>query len=236
METANAAYPSAKVAKIGSISILRVDRPDGGKLVAYSDFRGVVWQVRFDGDPREGGSLQIPCGGDFYLQSSHGNFDNAADELGCKSIARSNPDTNSYVLPDRSVLTASFYGPGDGGLRTALWSVSGIPASWTVTPATPTGSCTMPEEEAAVVKRAPLDISPSDAQKALAAGASPDMDVEVMLGPDGLVKRASMFRSSGSAVLDDAAIAAVVNSAYRPKRIQCAPTYGVYQFPFKVPH
>jgi TonB family protein len=236
METANAAYPSVKVARIGSISILHVERTDGGKLTAYSDFRGVVWQVRFDGDPHERGSLQIPCGGDFYLQSSHGNFDNAADELGCKSIARSNPDTNSYVLPDRSVLTASFYGPGDGGLQTAIWSVSGIPASWTVAAVTPTGSCTTLGEEAAVVKRAPLDISPSDAQKALAAGASPDMDVEVMLGPDGLVKRASMFRSSGSAVLDDAAIAAVVKSVYRPKRIRCAPTYGVYQFPFEVPH
>lgn len=62
------------------------------------------------------------------------------------------------------------------------------------------------------------------------------MDVEVLLGPDGLVKRASMFRSSGSSVLDDAAIAAVENSIYRPKRIRCTPTYGVYQFPFEAPH
>ncbi len=234
MEAANAAYPNAKLAKIGSISILHLDRPDGGKITAYSDFRGVVWQVRFDGEPHERGSLQIPCGGDFYLQSSHVNLDNAADELGCKSIARSNPDTNSYVLPDRSVLAASFYGPGDGALQTAIWSASGIPASWTVPAAMPTGSCITPGEEAAVVKRAPLDVSAPDAQKALAAGASPDMDVEVLLGPDGLVKRASMFRSSGSAVLDDAAVAAVESSVYRAKRIRCVPTYGVYQFPFEV--
>jgi TonB family protein len=236
IETATAVYPQAKVSKIGSISILHIDRPDGGKLTAYSDFRGAVWLVRYDGVLHERGSLEIPCGGDFDLQSSHVNLDNAADQLGCKSIARSNPDTNAYMAPDRSVLVASFYGPGDGALQTAIWSLSGIPASWTVPVAMPTGTCTMAGEEAVVAKRAPLDVSPSDAQKALAAGASRDMDVEVMLGPDGLVKRASMFRSSGSALLDDAAIAAVVNSVYRPKRIRCVPTYGVYQFPFEVPH
>jgi TonB family protein len=235
IETASALYPQGKVSKVGSTSILRVDRPGGGKLTAYSDVRGLVWQVRFDGDPHERGSLQIPCGGDFDLQSSHGNLD-AADELGCKSIARSNPDTNAYILPDRSVLVASFYGPGDRALKSAIWSVSAIPASWTVPGVTPSGPCNTPAEEAAVIKRAPLDVSPSDAQKALAAGASADMDVEVLLGPDGLVKRASMFRSSGSTELDDAAIAAVEKSVYRPKRIRCLPTYGVYQFPFEVPH
>jgi TonB family protein len=232
MERAAAAYPLANVTKVGAISILHADRPDGGKLTAYGDFRGVVWLVRFEGVPHERGSLQLPCGGDFDLQSSYENLADGAAKFGCTAI----PHAFAYSLPDRSVLVASFYGPHDGALQTATWSVSGIPASWTVPAAVPTGACNTAGEEAVVVKRAPLDVSPADAQKALGAGASPDIDVEVLLGPDGLVKRASMFRSSGSSVLDDAAITAVENSIYRPKRIHCTPTYGVYQFPFEVQH
>jgi TonB family protein len=230
---ASAAYPQATVSKVGAISILRWKRPEGGKLTAYTDANGSIWLIQFDGDPHEKGDVQIPCGGNFDLKSSHVNLNNAAAHLGCIPVRAA---MSAYTLPDRSLLAASFFGPGDGALQTVTWSIYNNPASWASPAATPPAACTIAGQEAVVLKRAPLDIPASEVSKALAAGASPNMDVEVMLGPDGLVKHASMYRGSGSDEFDDAAIAAVQSSVYRPKRIHCTPTYGVYQFLFEVPH
>jgi hypothetical protein len=79
IESAAAQYPQGKLTKIDSISILRWNRPDGGRLTAYSDFQGNVWQVRFDGAIHERGTLQLPCAGEFDVTSSHVNFEFATD-------------------------------------------------------------------------------------------------------------------------------------------------------------
>jgi TonB family protein len=227
---AAALYPQGTVTKVGRISILRWNRPDGGHLTAYSDYLGNVWQIRFDGVLQERGTLQLPCGGDFDITGSHINYDVAAESLHCK---RSSPSDNTYSLPDGSVTTAEFFGPGDRSLQSAVLSATGLPPTWPATPSAGQSNCDVPNREAGMLHRADLRL-PSDAVKHGATGTLTPMRVLVLLGPDGLVKRASMWTSSGNDEFDDAAVAAVQQSTYRPKLSECAPTYGVYVFPYVV--
>jgi TonB family protein len=231
IESAAAQYPQGKLTKIDSISILRWNRPDGGRLTAYSDFQGNVWQVRFDGAIHERGTLQLPCAGEFDVTSSHVNFEFATESSHCK---RPPSGGNTYTLPDGAVTTVDFFGPGDESLQTAVLAAVGIPSTWPNTPSAGQSNCDVPNREAGVLHRANLQLSESALRKAAGGVALTRMQVVVLLGPDGRVKQASMWTSSGNDELDDAAIAAVQQSTYRPKLSQCAPTYGVYLFPYVV--
>ena len=230
IETASAVYPQGKLTKVGSISILRWDRPDGGRLTAYSDYLGDVWQVRFDGAISERGTLQLPCAGQFDVTSSHVNFEYAAESLHCK---RPSSSDNTYTLPDGAVTTVAFFGPGDGALQTAVLAATGIPSTWPDMPSVGQSSCAVPNREAGVLHRANLQFSERSFGR-VAAGTLTRIQVVVLLGPDGRVKRASMWTSSGNDELDDGAIAAVQQSTYRPKLSACTPTYGIYLFPYVV--
>jgi TonB family protein len=230
IETASAVYPQGKLTKVGSISILRWDRPDGGRLTAYSDYLGDVWQVRFDGAISERGTLQLPCAGQFDVTSSHVNFEVAAESLDCK---RPSSSDNTYTLPDGAVTTVDFFGPGDGSLQSAVLAATGIPSTWPDTPTVGQSNCDVPNREAAVLHRVNPQF-PKSALRHAAAGELTPVQVAVLLGPDGLVKRASMWTSSGNDELDDAVIAAVQQSTYRPKLSQCVPTYAEYLFPYVI--
>jgi TonB family protein len=79
-----------------------------------------------------------------------------------------------------------------------------------------------------------MQLTPDEIRQGLAAGATPAMSVEVFVETDGSVTRASMYKSSGSDVFDNAAMSAARRSVYRPKFANCKPAMGVYLMPFIV--
>jgi TonB family protein len=125
-----------------------------------------------------------------------------------------------------------FFDPGDGSLQTAVLAANAIPSTWPEAPSTGRSNCDVPNREAGILHRANPQL-PSSFRHG-ATGKLISMQVVVLLGPDGLVKRASMWKSSGDDDLDDAAIAAVQQSTYRPKLSGCTAAYGVYIFPYVI--
>jgi TonB family protein len=52
--------------------------------------------------------------------------------------------------------------------------------------------------------------------------------VKVLIGPDGSVQNAMIYRSSGNTALDNAAVTAAKAATYSPKVVNCQPAAGVY--------
>lgn len=92
--------------------------------------------------------------------------------------------------------------------------------------------CPVPNYEAVIAKAVRPDVSSTDIEKAKEMGAKMSVVVRIVVGPDGKVKEATIYKSSGNMTLDYAALQAARASTYKPKVIQCKPVSGVYQFPF----
>lgn len=58
--------------------------------------------------------------------------------------------------------------------------------------------------------------------------------VQIWVGVDGKVARAKVWKTSGYAAADDAAIKAAQATVYAPKMVDCNPTMGVYLFKAEV--
>jgi protein TonB len=92
--------------------------------------------------------------------------------------------------------------------------------------ARPLPACTAPDILARTVTTATLE-TPAIAQ---AEGLVGTVQVKVALDTGGAVIGASVYRSSGSSLLDSAAIRAAKESTYRPEIRNCEPVPGEYLF------
>lgn len=95
-------------------------------------------------------------------------------------------------------------------------------------PAASQGPCAKPNHEAQLVQAVFPKVFPIQLHDAIEDGAQPMVMVEVLLGPDGKVQQATINRSSGSAVLDSAAITAAKATTYTPKVVDCQPVAASY--------
>jgi protein TonB len=92
-------------------------------------------------------------------------------------------------------------------------------------PGTPAAvTCAVPDSNAKPISLAEADW-PSVAQQMHLTGTA---YVRVNLDSSGALSQADIARSSGTGVLDAAAIAAVQNSTFRPAIINCSPAGGTY--------
>lgn len=92
-------------------------------------------------------------------------------------------------------------------------------------------SCATPNQEAKLISAVFPRISLFDEQRAEANGeVVRTAVVRVLIGPDGQVQEASIWRTSEDDNLDKKAIAAASASKYAPKIVHCVPTPGVYLF------
>jgi hypothetical protein len=237
IKDAIATLPKAMVSNVGPIAVVRWRRADGGKLTIYGDFQGDVDYVAFETDSQARGSLLVPCAGNVVLRITANALASAMSRS--SACRRVDADAFTYDISDGSTdvsggstLVISM-APGHDAITNVSWASLKIPTTWKSTATASPGECKSVGREAGVLNRAPLGITAADLRRQPATQAG--MEVEILLGPDGDVKRAWMYRSSGSDLADDAAIAAVQNSVYRPKMYRCTPTYGVYRFSFATP-
>jgi TonB family protein len=81
------------------------------------------------------------------------------------------------------------------------------------------------QQEADVLKpEIPHDFDTQEIDRPLVA------TVAVVVEPDGTIKKASIYRSSGDLSFDGASVAAARASKYRPKIVNCAPVESTYYF------
>ena len=94
-------------------------------------------------------------------------------------------------------------------------------------PPTPAPLCNFPEKEATVLNEQQAAF-PESARSWIK---QPVVSlIEVTVSDAGKVKAASIYKSSGNADLDKAAIAAARASTYAPRTSRCVPVEGVYLF------
>ena len=92
----------------------------------------------------------------------------------------------------------------------------------TASPApTPTSACS---HDADVVKPVPPYATISLGTPPLYA------TVEVLVAPDGSVKKAHIYKTSGDLLFDQASVWAAKRSTYKPKVVDCNPVEGTYFF------
>jgi TonB family protein len=90
-------------------------------------------------------------------------------------------------------------------------------------------SCAIPNQEAKLISAVFPRISLFDRQRAEANGEVVRAAVvRVLIGPDGQVQEAAIWKTSEDDNLDKKAIAAARASKYTPKIVHCMPTPGVY--------
>lgn len=89
-----------------------------------------------------------------------------------------------------------------------------------------TPSCAAPDEEAHVKRTVQLQ----EPQVAREQGLAGTTQVEVSLASDGSVERTSVYRSSGSTLLDDAALIAARETTYAAAESNCRSVSGSYLF------
>lgn len=128
--------------------------------------------------------------------------------------------------------------PDNGGAKTAEYPPGpvtpiapiGPPDVGPTGPAEPTQSpapsCTAPDIAAHVVFTAAAD-TPEIARE---QGATGTTQVEVSIDPDGKITATSIYRSSGSQALDNAALAAARQSTYKADVRDCEAVAGSYLF------
>jgi protein TonB len=73
-------------------------------------------------------------------------------------------------------------------------------------------------------------VQPKYPENAREQGATGTVQVKVSLNPSGGVISTSIYKSSGNAELDQAALAAAHESTYNPEIEDCQPVAGTYLF------
>ena len=123
------------------------------------------------------------------------------------------------AVPDTGGQTGDT-GPPSAGLETAGPTAEPAPT------ATPKPVCSSPYADAATIAK----FTPETPQIALDQGLSGVAQVKVDLSADGRVLDASIFASTGSSILDHAAVDAAKRTTYAPKIVDCARVPGSYLF------
>lgn len=115
--------------------------------------------------------------------------------------------------------------PGEGGDGNPNVIGSASPAAPAATPTeTPHPACSQPNVQAKAVNPITPPV-PDDA-----AGQTGTAQVQVTLSASGSVEAASIYRSTGSLILDRAAVKAARTSEYTPELRDCVPVRGIYLF------
>ena len=133
-------------------------------------------------------------------------------------------------------------GPSEAQYTVKQGSESGVPqgvatsagtAKTVATPAppatpapTPKPACAQPHVDATTTN----PVTPDTPEMAKQQGATGTVQVKVSLDPAGHVVGASVYKSSGSALLDQAAVQAAKQSSYAPEIDNCAKVAGDYIF------
>lgn len=116
-------------------------------------------------------------------------------------------------------MVCSFYFRALVFALTAMFACA-IPApSWAQAEPAAT-SCANPNEDARVVSA----VNPSLPPTARNLHGSVTVLVEVTIGPDGKLKSATIFKSSGNSAMDEEALRVARASVYAPKTVHCVPT------------
>jgi TonB family protein len=126
------------------------------------------------------------------------------------------PGTLGRIAPGSSFVEQRQFSQADAGSSTAI-------AAQPVPPIERT-DCLEPMREAVVVTKASPEISPLIRK----AGMPLTTEVEILVGPNGSVEKATVRKSSGSAVFDDAAVTAANETKASPKLVYCKPAFGLY--------
>ena len=135
----------------------------------------------------------------------------------------STPDPNAQQSRDAYVAPSGNppVGPtGDGGIGSP-----GPTPEPTIAP-TPKPVCSAPYVEAKTVNKVPPDVPTMAVEQGLTGTAQ----VKVDLSAEGQVLGASIYQSTGSPLLDRAAITAAKRTTYEPKIVDCAKVPGSYLF------
>jgi protein TonB len=107
---------------------------------------------------------------------------------------------------------------------------TGIPATPAPTPAPPTPTpkpqCANPNMSATTTNA----VEPDYPEMAKEQGAEGSTQVQVSLDASGNILSATVYKSAGNALLDQAAIAAAKASKYTPEIVNCVKTAGTYIF------
>lgn len=111
-------------------------------------------------------------------------------------------------------------GPPSAGIETAG------PTSEPAPTPTPKPVCSSPYADAATITK----FTPETPQLALDQGLSGVAQVKVDLSADGRVLDAGIFESTGSSILDHAAVDAAKRTTYTPKIVECSRVPGSYLF------
>lgn len=130
------------------------------------------------------------------------------------------PSVPKYVAPKHGSVNG--IPAGQGTASPAPAATVGPPAS---TPTPP--QCQTPYQDAAVNQG--VDPSYPDTAREMGMGTA-TVAVEVTIGPQGQVLKASIAQSSNNMAMDNAAKQAAEQSTYTPKIVNCQPTTGTYLF------
>jgi protein TonB len=140
------------------------------------------------------------------------------------SKSNSSSSENQYVAPKQG----SEQGAPNGNAATG--PISTAPAATAPPAATPAPtqkpSCANPNVPATTTR----PVEPDYPEMARQQGMTGTVQVKVTLAATGSVQGAVVYKSSGSAALDNAAIAAAKQSSYAAEVDNCVPTAGTYLF------
>jgi TonB family protein len=132
-----------------------------------------------------------------------------------------------YVAPSQGSENGE---PGGTAASAPPAAATAAPTAEPATPAPPTPTprpaCAIPNADARVVDK----VSPEYPDSARMNGAVGEVDVKVSLSPTGAILHASVYKSSGNAALDFAALAAAKASSYAPEVAECRNVGGDYLF------
>jgi protein TonB len=126
-------------------------------------------------------------------------------------------------VPQGTLASAPAVAPQSGN-DTGAGAPSAVPPTPLRTPTPP--ACAVPNVEAKATQLA-QPVYPESAQQ---LGTSGDVDVLVSLSPAGAVTATTIYKTSGSAALDQAAIRAARASTYSPDIVDCQAVAGSYTF------
>jgi periplasmic protein TonB len=130
---------------------------------------------------------------------------------------------NAYVAP----VKGSEEGNPNGTVASAPPAPTAGPATAPPAPTpTPRPACAVPNKDAVLTR----GVEPEYPEIARQQGAVGTTQVKVTLTATGGVSAATVYKSSGNAALDNAAVAAARASSYAPETENCAPIAGSYLF------
>lgn len=141
-------------------------------------------------------------------------------------VLRQNPNPRGTNEPDNNMPNVSAgESPGPGSTNNPGDALASASAAPTPSP-TPKPVCAVPFADASTIEK----YVPEMPRIAADQGLTGSVQVKVQLTAKGTVEDASVFVSSGSTILDTAAVDAAKRTTYAPKTVDCEHVPGSYLF------